>query len=182
MKSSDPIQFVESGSLVRPGPIGRSARFGLGSFCLYAFWGIVVSADVIINTPLSALPSRITLLLAPMCVYNYVVNIGFSKNWGKRPLVLSLALLTVSALAGMITSGGLNNPIFGGALFVWLGYFYAHLGVSFALSAFIATPGCEMRAIPELFGRIRGIPSEEHRCPVFFLTKIDEWERGLKSR
>ena len=182
MNQSDPLELVESGSLARPGPVGRIARFGLGALCLYALWGISFDAGLIVNSPLSALESRLTWLIAPLFVFNYVVNIGFSKSWGKRPLITSLGLLVLSAAASAVTSGSLNDPIFGAFLLAWLTYFYAHLGLSFALSAFIGTPGCEMRSIPDLLGRMRGVPSKEHYCPVIFLTKIDEWERNLKPR
>lgn len=87
----------------------------------------------------------------------------------------------------LVPAGTLNRPgpvgrfvrfVLGVPLNRWLGYFYGHLGVSFLLAAAIGTPGCEMRSIPELIGRARGTPSHEHRCPVGFLARIDEWERG----
>ena len=69
-----------------------------------------------------------------------------------------------------------DHPLFGAALWAWLVYFFAHLGVSFILSAIIATPGCEMRAIPHLFGKISGRAVAEHHCPASFITGIDAWE------
>lgn len=179
MKQSDSLTLVDAGTLARPGPIGRLVRMALGVFCLYALWELVLHADTTTAAPFSTLDNRLLVMLVPLCVFNYVVNIGFSKSWGRWPLFASLAVLAVSAGSALLVSGTSDSPIFGLPLNLWLAYFYSHLGISFVVSALIATPGCEMRAIPELFGRMRGKPSEEHHCPVAFITRIDEWERRV---
>lgn len=176
MKQSDPLQLVEEGSLVRPGPIGRLVRFCLGGLCLLVFGELLYDAEWTTTQPFSSLDNRFLVLLAPLCLINYVVNIGFSKSWGYRPLLASLLVLVVFAGIAFLFTGSFDSPVLGIPLNIWLGYFYGHLGISFVLSALLATPGCEMRAIPTLFGRISGKPSEEHRCPVAFITKIDAWE------
>ena len=181
MKQSDPLELVDAGSLARPGPVGRMTRLALGALCLYALWEIVHSAGVTSTQPFSTLDNRLLVLLAPLCIFNYVVNIGFARSWGHRPLMISLVVLAVSALAAWLFSGELDSPVFGITLNLWLAYFYAHLGISFVLAALMATPGCEMRAMPELLGRMRGTPSEEHHCPAAFITRIDEWERRRTS-
>lgn len=178
MKQSGPLELVDPGTLVRPGPIGRLVRLSLGALCLYAFGDLLYYAEWTTTQPLSSLANRFLVLLAPLCFFNYVVNIGFSKSWGQRPLVASLVGLGVFGIVALLVAGSFDSPILGIPLNLWLGYFYGHLGLSFVLSALIATPGCEMRAIPELFGRLNGKPSEEHTCPVAFITKIDEWEHG----
>ena len=182
MNQSDPLELVDPGSLVRPGPFGRLVRFALGAACLYALWGIVGSAAATITQPFSSLGDLIVLKAVPLFMFNYVVNIGFSKSWGSRPLFASLAVLALLAGVGFLTSGGFDSPIIGLPLTLWLGYFYGHLGLAFIVSALIATPGCEMRSIPELIGRARGRPSNEHHCPAAFITKIDEWEQRRSQR
>ena len=168
MKQSDPLELVDHGSLVRPGPVGRLVRFALGVVCLYALWDIVQYAEIMITQPFSSLDNLVLLIVGPLCVFNYVVNIGFSKSWGNRPLLTSLIVLLLSAGIAFLTSGSFDHPIFGVPLILWLMYFYGHLGIAFLLSAVIATPGCEMRSIPELIGRTRGKASEEHHCPAAF--------------
>jgi len=49
------------------------------------------------------------------------------------------------------------------------------------LAALFATPGCEMRSIPEAVRRITGKPVQEHTCPIWFIAKIDDWERQLRN-
>jgi len=182
MKQSDALELVDAGTLSRPGLIGRLVRFTLGVLCLYGLWNIISHAGVTIAQPYSSLDNLILLILAPLCILNYVVNIGFSKSWGSRPLIASLILLTLSAGIAFLISGSFDSPIFGIPLTFWLGYFYAHLGVSFVLSALLATPGCEMRSIPEAYGRVSGKPSEEHHCTAAFITSIDEWEQRRLQR
>ena len=182
MKQADALELVEAGTLPRPGPLGRFVRLGLGLACLYALWQIVRYADAVIAQPFSHLANLAVMILAPICIFNYVVNIGFARNWGLRPLVVSVAVLVVSALGAVVWSGSPDHPIFGLPLTLWLAYFYAHLGVAFVLAAVLATPRCEMRAIPELLGRIRGSAAAEHHCPAAFITKIDDWERRRTPR
>ena len=80
-------------------------------------------------------------------------------------------------VVAFVIHGELNSPILGVPLFAWLTYFYGHLGLSFVVASVLATPGCEMRAIPELVGHMTGHGSAEHHCPSSLITKIDEWER-----
>ena len=134
-------------------------------------------SEITIAEPFSSLDNLGLLIAGPLFIINYVVNIGFSKSWGYRPLLASLIVLALSAGIAHLTSGSFDSPIFGLPLTLWLAYFYTHLGLAFVLSALIATPGCEMRSIPEILGRMSGTASEEHHCPAAFITKIDEWEQ-----
>ena len=177
MNQSDDLELVNAGTLVRPGPVGRFVRFGLGVLCLYGLWVIVQSSEAIIAQPFSLLDNLVVLIVGAGFVFNYVVNIGFSKSWGRRPLIVALSAMALAAATAFLSSGSLDSPVFGVPLILWLGYFYGHLGIAFVLAALIATPGCEMRSIPEAIGRISGRPSEEHHCPASFITNIDAWEQ-----
>ncbi|MCZ6642349.1 MAG: hypothetical protein O7F71_12295 [Gammaproteobacteria bacterium] len=177
MKQSDTLELVDAGTLTRPGPIGRLLRLALGVLCLYAFAEIVYYFESTTMQPFSSLDNRLLLLLAPLCVFNYVVNIGFSKSWGRKPLIGAAIFLSTAAVSAYLVSGSFDSPLFGAPLNLWFMYFYGHLGLSFVFSALLATPGCEMRAIPELIGRVSGHSSDEHHCPAGFITQIDEWEQ-----
>ncbi len=181
MKQSDPLELVEAGSLIRPGTIGRVVRLLIGGFCLYAVAELFLYWEWTTNQPFSSLDNRFLVLLAPLCIFNYVVNIGFAKSWGRRPATISFVVLAVFSGAAFVATSSFDSPILGIPLNLWLAYFYAHLGLSFVLAAILGTPGCEMRAIPDLFGKITGKPSSEHHCPAAFITKIDEWEKSRTS-
>ena len=181
MRQSDPLQFVHAGSLHRPGMIGRLLRFALGAFCLWVLAQLALYWQTTTSQPVSTLPNRVLVIGVPLYLINYVVKIGFGRSWGRRPLLVTVTVLAVAALAGWLLTGSPDNALLGTVLNLWLVYFYAHLGISFLLAALIATPGCEMRAIPELKGRITGNASEEHCCPVALLTRIDAWERERQT-
>jgi hypothetical protein len=118
------------------------------------------------------------MVFAAIFIMNYVVNIGFGKSWGRWPSYTTLVAAALLSGLGWLLFGTPDHPVLGVALWLWLMYFYTHLGFSFLLAATIATPGCEMRSIPELLGRIIGRAAQEHHCPASFITKIDAWERG----
>jgi len=177
MKQSDPLLLVDEGSLERPGPVGRIVRFALGILCLYAIYELLLHHEAIIETPMSAIPNISFLVFVALLIINYVVNIGFGKSWGRIPSYLSIAVMLILAGVSWLTFGTLDHALLGAVLWGWLFYFYAHLGSSFVLAAIIATPGCEMRSIPELIGQITGQAALEHYCPASLITKIDAWER-----
>ena len=178
MKQSDPLQLVTQGSLERPGPIGRLTRLALGLVCAYALYELIFYRVNIISTPVTVLPNLTVMVFAAILIMNYVVNIGFGKSWGRWPSYITLIAAAALSGLGWLLFGTPDHPVLGVALWLWLVYFYAHLGFSFLLAAIIATPGCEMRSIPELLGRMTGRAAQEHHCPASFITKIDAWERG----
>ena len=55
MKQSEPLELVEPGTLIRPGPIGRLVRLSLGVLCLYAFVELFYYAEWITTQPFSSL-------------------------------------------------------------------------------------------------------------------------------
>lgn len=176
MKQSDSLELVEPGSLARPGPIGRSTRLLLGIACLYALYQLILHRDAIIATPVTAMPNIWPMIIPALLIFNYVVNIGFARNWRRRPAYLSIAAGVALAGTSWLAHGSPDHPVLGVALWLWLVYFYAHLGVSFLVAAILATPGCEMRALADLGGRATGRVATEHHCPVAFITRIDAWE------
>lgn len=178
MKQSDPLQMVQQGSLERPGPVGRIVRLALGILCTYALYQLILYRVSITTTPVSVLPNIAVIVLAAILVINYVGNIGFGRSFGRWPSYVSIGTALFFAAMSLLAFGTANHPMLGAALWLWLVYFYGHLGVSFLLAGAIATPGCEMRAIPELVGRVTGREVEEHHCPAAFISRIDAWERG----
>ncbi len=179
MNQSDVLELVDPGSLPRPKMIGRVLRFVLGTACYFALYQLANSYETIIQHPVSALPSMVVMTGAAICIFNYVINIGFGKSWGRWPNIFSLSVMGIIALVSWSILGTANHWVLGIVFWSWLFYFYMHLGTSFLLASVLATPGCEMRAIPELFGKLSGNPTDEHHCPAAFITRLDEWEARL---
>ena len=183
MNQSDPLELVNPGSLAPPGPVGRMVRLGLGVMCLMGLWNVTSNPGALITAPIEVAknPYFVFLIVMGFWIINYVVNIGFSRSWGRRPAYVSLAGFLILGVVGFVMYGSFSSPLLGTPLFLWLGYFYGHLGISFVLAAALATPGCEMRAIPELIGLITGRAAAEHHCPASFISKLDEWEQRRKA-
>jgi hypothetical protein len=171
LEMSDTFRFDHPGTLQRPGPIGRIVRLAFGVLCLWLAWSIAVGsgADTLHN-PTLWFWVLFALVLAP-----YVVNIGFGVTWGAWPRVASALLLAASGTVSFVLTGGpLEYPAWPVVL-IWMTYIYGHLGISFVLASILATPGCEMRSIPHLFGIVRHREALEHYCPGFIDT-VDKWE------
>lgn len=174
------LDLVDQGSLSRPGPIGRLLRLSLGVACLYGLWELINVAPYFVERPLELLPNLSFMILVLLCIFNYVVNIGFSKNWKFYPTLVSVLVIGGVAGVNFLLTGTANSFLLGVLIVVWMGYFYFHLGLSFVLSALIATPGCEMRAIPELFGKFTNRETKEHHCPSAIISGIDRWESNRR--
>lgn len=109
---------------------------------------------------------------------SYIINIGYSRAFKKRPAIVSAVVFLLLGGVGYLMSGTAETMLLARVIWVWALYLFSHLGVSFVLSAAIATPGCEMRALHDLYSRLTGVATKEHYCPVGPLHPIDQWEAG----
>lgn len=172
----DVFRFDAPGTLLRPGPIGRLVRLGMGALCSWWVWRLGWHSDASdLAVPGYWFWFLFALLLAP-----YVVNIGFGVRWGAWPrIVFGTAAAGAAAISYLQQGSALGSPLWVTTQVVML-YVYGHLGLSFLLSAALATPGCEMRAVPHLLAIIRGKDASEHYCPGFIDT-VDRWEQERGS-
>lgn len=174
-------KFEESGTLRPPGPIGRLMRLVLGLWILHLFYQLIVfellapRASELISWQA---PSRwvwwVTILIF-FWVFPYVVNIGLSQNWRRKPQGFLLAMAILVGCLGFALHDSLWSPVLGWLVLIWLLYVTAHLGFALVLAAILATPGCEMRAFHHLWTKVTGRETKEHYCPGFF-DKLDKWE------
>ena len=157
-------------------------RFLLGVACLQFVWVLLTDGAAIARA--SAPPGHPGFWFGVafgLYVVSYVVNIGFTLDLGRWPQYVVAILALGLAAVGWLTAGVLWTPFLGWFVVVWLTYTFGHLGVSFLLSSVLATPGCEMRAIPHLFAVLTGRDTSEHFCPGP-LRFVDNWElRRAKS-
>ena len=168
-------RFEKQGSLPKPGPIGRLVRLALGALCLYGVYGLYQAWSYYgIEAPISE-PTWIITFAVAVWLIPPVVNIGFMKNWGRRPrwfVVIGAAVLAVVSRVGW---GSWIGPPLGIFVSAVIFYTLGHLGLSFVLSAILGTPGCEMRAIPHLWTLLTGRDTREHYCPGW-IDGVDRWE------
>lgn len=172
------LRFSEPGSLPRPGPVGRTVRLLIGLWLLYALVLLVQDTSAFVHA--ETLPRSTSFWLFVLIAFHvtpYVVNIGFGRNWRHASQIV-VAGAGVGLLAlDLAVYGRVWAPPLGLFMWVWLAYFSLHLGGSFVLSALLATPGCEMRALPHAWGMLRGTTVSEHYCPGPF-DGLDRWETG----
>ena len=170
------LKLDEAGTLPRPGPVGRLVRLVFGAACLWYVFGLVQMSANLVTADGHVRPAVWNGIIWVLFLISYVVNIGYSRAWKKWPAVVSAAIFVAIAAFGYVTEGSAETTVLARAIWTWELYLFVHLGIAFAISAAIATPGCEMRALHDLYSRITGIPTKEHYCPVGPLGPIDQWE------
>jgi len=172
----DQSEFVTPGSLLRPGPLGRLTRLGFGLLCAGFVWMVLAVGPIRLVQQFADVQGFWPWAIAAFYLFPYVINIGFGRSWGSWPRWWILAGGVVFAALSYFSSGRLLGPWLIGFLVLWMLYVYTHLALSFLAAAVLATPGCEMRALPYLWGKLSGHPVREHICPVGPLAAIDRWE------
>lgn len=179
--STTDLKLDEPVSLPRPGPIGRLVRLTFGALSAYYVFGLLQVSGHLITGEGTIRPLIWNGLLTGLFLVSYIINIGYSRAWKKWPAFISAGAFLAIAGLGYLTAGSLETPLLARSIWAWELYLFSHLGLAFLLSGLIGTPGCEMRAIHDLYTRLTGVPTEEHYCPVGPLHPIDQWEAGLKK-
>ena len=174
------MAISSNATLVKPGLIGRIGRFVLGALSLSFVASVLPFYSHFINVnPLNnSSPYFIGVLIA-FLVLNDVINIGFNVSWGRLPQAVFLALVLLAIGLDMLLYGKISGPPLGAVLFVLSIFTHLYLGASHILAALIATPGCEMRSIPQLVAKLRGSTTEVHVCPGHW-DGVDKWETASK--
>ena len=170
------LKLDEPGSLPRPGPLGRIVRLAFGVLCLSQVYWLSQVAASLLDADGHIRSVIWNGILFGLFLISYVVNIGYSRDWKKRPAIVSAGVFFAIAAYGYLTVGTIETRLLARFLWVWEFYVFSHLGSAFILSSVIGTPGCEMRAFHDLYSRITGKPTKEHYCPVGPLHPIDRWE------
>ena len=173
--------FEEQGSLRSLGMVGRAVRLLFGVMLLSALLQMLGSGGSLFSLTVAPRGWSFWVFVAiAFHVTPYVVNIGFVKNWRRKPQAFVAVAATALIGVDLAIYGTWWAPPLGTFVWLWLVYFSAHLGFSFVLSTILGTPGCEMRAIPHLWTILSGRSTKEHYCPGPF-DGIDKWEADHKS-
>lgn len=180
MNKSIETEFEEQGSLERPLRIGRLVRLSIGLLLFYLTFPLFMHFEWLLKNgiPLHAL--NVISMGFIFWVMPYVVNIGWSLNSKRTPQIVVVLLSLILGGFDYVSTGLFYGPTLKVFTLVWFFYTAIHLGISMVLAALLATPGCEMRAIPQLWGTMTGRHTREHYCPGF-LNGLDRWERGADS-
>ncbi len=172
------LKLDESGSLPRPGPIGRLVRLAYGLACIWYVYALIAVAGNLMSADGGIRSLVWNGVLVGLFLISYIINIGYSRPWKKWPALVSASVFLALAGFGYVTKGTIETNVLAHAVWAWEVYLFLHLGAAFMIAALIGTPGCEMRAFHDLYSRLTGIPTKEHYCPVGPLNSIDRWEAG----
>jgi hypothetical protein len=170
------LKLDEPGTLPRPGPVGRLTRLAFGVLCTWYVIRLVGIAGDLADTDGHIRTLIWNGILPGLFLISYVVNIGYSRGWRKWPAIVSGGVFLALAGVGYVTSGSPESSLLARTVWLWEVYLFTHLGLCFLVAAVIGTPGCEMRALHDVYSRISGRPTGEHICPVGPLNAIDLWE------
>ena len=174
------LRLDEPGTLPRPGPVGRTVRLAFGALCIWYVTRLIGIADNLLDTNGNIRNVVWNGVVPGLFLISYVINIGFSRAWRKWPAFVSAGVFLAVAGFGYLTTGSAGTELLARVVWTWELYVFAHLGLAFVLSALLATPGCEMRALHDLYSRFSGKATKEHYCPIGPLNSIDEWEAARR--
>ena len=83
------LKLDDAGSLPRPGPAGRIVRLAFGALCASYVVGIIDISDDLIGDDGHIRAVIWNGVVMGLFLISYVVNIGFSRAWGKWPAFVS---------------------------------------------------------------------------------------------
>ncbi len=174
--------YVEPGALRAPGHIGRLVRLALGFACVWFLVELAHEGPIQIAARFPYVDRLWLWAIPALYLFSYVVNIGFGKSWGRWPQYVVIVCALAASIISYVTYFSFWGLPLAWFIIIWLSYVYVHLGLSFVLAAILATPGCEMRALPQLLAMISDRPFTVHYCPVGPLSRIDAWEAKIKIK
>jgi len=176
------LKLDEAGTLPKPGPVGRLVRILFASICLWYAFALIQTFGNLLDEDSHIRPLVWNGILPGLVLINYVINIGYSREWKKWPAIAMAAVFLMMAAFGYLAEGTVETIWLARIVAAFEFYLFSHLGIAFAISAVNATPGCELRAFHDLYSRLTGIPTKEHYCPIGPLHPIDRWESSLNQQ
>ena len=176
------LNLDESGTLTRPGPLGRAIRFIFAFLCVWYVFNLVRIYGNLIDSDGYVRQLIWNGVIVGLFLVSYVINIGFTRDWKKWPAIISAAAFVVIGGMGYVSQESFETHSLAIAIWIWEIYLFTHLGLAFLLSGLIGSPGCEMRAFHHLYSKVTGKPTKEHYCPIGPLHAIDQWEAKHKQK
>ncbi len=180
--STTDLNLEKTGSLLKPDPVGRLVRLGFAALVLYYSYVLFSVHESLVLANGQVRDLLWNGIIPGLFLVSYIINIGFSRDWKKKPAIFSLILLLIAAGYNYVAIGSYEGLYLAYTLAIWEFYLSLHLGLAFLIAGLIASPGCEMRAFHHLFSLITANPTHEHICPVGPLNGIDRWEASLSRK
>ncbi len=174
--------YVPSGTLPKPGLLGRGIRLVLGIIILLSEFSVARNLDQIKNA--RRIPGSASLwLLVVVLLFSMrdVINLGLNVRWGQKAQFGVVVAALVFIMIDYVFYARIWAPPLGILFCLWFLLTAIPLGVALTLATILGTPGCEMRAYAALFAKMQGHSASEHYCPGG-IDFIDHWEAHLGKR
>ncbi|MFP6616954.1 MAG: hypothetical protein VCB26_11170 [Candidatus Hydrogenedentota bacterium] len=161
--------------------IGRTARFMTGAAQLWFVYILFTNPGIITapNAP-SNLSYWIPVGLA-FALLSWTVNLAFGMKWGKWPSLIAAAVGFAAVGIDIAMYDSFWGVPLAAVVTVVSVYVHGHMGIGHVIAGIVATPGCEMKAIPHLISIVRGSSSQFVACPGVW-APLDRIEARLWSR
>ena len=96
------LKLDEPGSLPKPGPVGRLVRLALGLLCAWYVKDLIDVSGSLIAGDGHIRAVNWNGIIPGLFLVSYIINIGFSRAWGKRPAIVSAIVLASVAAFGYL--------------------------------------------------------------------------------
>lgn len=168
-------------TLAPAGLFGRLGKMLMGIAQVAFVFTLVTNLQFITaDGPPRSLSFWLVVVLA-FYLFNWAVNLGFNRTWGKNPLRVAMAATAVAGLVGFLVQGQLWSAPLAAVVSLVAGYVHGHVGVCHILAAIMGTPGCEMRVFSDIACRFTGKTPKLARCPGIW-SRIDEMEAAWRAK
>ncbi len=134
-------KFERPGTLPKPGPIGRAVRILGGIFFLGLFILTVTSYTEIVSSDVPTSPMLWIGVASIFLFVGYLVNVGFTLNWGLWPQAILILLAVGAVVLDLSIYGSFWAPPLGLLVFLLLAFLAGQVGLSLILAASLAVPG-----------------------------------------
>ena len=132
--------FLETGALDRPGPIGRVVRGALGAVLAAGFYNIATGYRY--GGVAEATDVTVWLGLAfALYYFPHIVNLGFGRRLRHWPRTTALGIIVGAGVVDLAGAGTLFGPSSTLATMTVLAFASGFGGLSFLLAGTLAVPG-----------------------------------------
>lgn len=159
-------KFEEPGTIAKPRLLGRLVRIALGVTTFYFLaWPYIDLWRGYTRVREGSTPPGGTWWLPILLIFfllPHLIDVGLNFRLGNKSRVAFGVLLGLAAALNYTLYGGVWGPVLGWFLILTGVLVFTHLSIAFLVQGVVATPGCEVRSILHVLGRMRGVEVAEH--------------------
>ena len=136
--------FAEPGTTPRPQAIGRASRLAFGILPGIVFTLILLNYTYLTDSEFHVSGYSIAYWIAVVAAwvgFSDLVVVGFGRRWGRWPQVAVLPVALALVLIDLVAYGEIWDLPLAWGVFLFTGFVYGFIAISFFLAATFAVPG-----------------------------------------